>query len=198
MKNKRFPRVLILFLVLTVLVPSVFAYMIHKSQTVENAFIPGKVDCVINEIFENNIKSEIKVENTGNAKAYIRVRLVFNWVDSAGTVVARSFGIMPDVSWDMINWIKDEADNTYYYKYPVEVGAETANLLTSSWSMPAVPEVEDTNGLTYYYYPVMEVLAEAIQADGKDGDKTAVTDAWGVIVSKDSEGNEYLSGFAAG
>ena len=196
MKNKRFPRVLILFLVLTVLVPSVFAYMIHKSQTVENAFIPGKVDCVINEIFENNIKSEIKVENTGNTKAYIRVRLVFNWVDSAGTVVARSFGTMPGVSWDMINWIKDEADNTYYYKYPVEVGEQTGDLLTTDWTMNAVSE--DTNGLTYYYYPVMEVLAEAIQADGKNGDNPAVAEAWGVIVSKDSEGNEYLSGFAAG
>ena len=39
MKNKGFPRIVILFLVLAVLVPSVFAYMIHKSQTVENAFI---------------------------------------------------------------------------------------------------------------------------------------------------------------
>lgn len=193
MKNKRFPRVLILFLVLTVLVPSVFAYMIHKSQTVENALIPGKVDCVVREKFNDIVKSEIKVENTGNTKAYIRVRLVFNWVDSAGTVVARSFGTMPGVSWDMINWIKDEADNTYYYKYPVEVGKTTGDLLTVDWTMNAVSEV--TNGLTYYYYPVMEVLAEAIQADGKIGDEPAVTDAWGVIVSKDSEGNEYLSGF---
>ena len=196
MKNKGFPRVLILFLVLAVLVPSVFAYMIRKSQTVENAFIPGKVDCVVREKFNDIVKSEIKVENTGNVKAYIRVRLVFNWVDSAGTVVARSFGTMPGVSWDMINWIKDEADNTYYYKYPVEVGKTTGDLLAADWTMAAVSEV--TNGLTYYYYPVMEVLAEAIQADGKDGDKPAVTDAWGVIVSKDSEGNEYLSGFEAG
>lgn len=181
MKNKGFPRVLILFLVLTVLVPSVFAYMIHKSQTVENAFIPGKVDCVVREKFDDIDKSEIKVENTGNVKAYIRVRLVFNWVDSAGTVVARSFGSMPGVSWDTINWIKDEADNTYYYKYPVEVGAETANLLTNEWSMKAVSEV--THGLTYYYYPVMEVLAEAIQADGKIDDNPAVTDAWGVTIT---------------
>ena len=188
MKNKGFPRVLILFLVLTVLVPSVFAYMIHKSQTVENAFIPGKVDCVINEIFENNIKSEIKVENTGNVKAYIRVRLVFNWVDSAGTVVARSLGTMPGVSWDTINWIRDEADNTYYYKYPVEVGKETGDLLTAGCTMNAVSE--DTDGLTYYYYPVMEVLAEAIQADGKIGDEPAVTDAWGVTI----DANGYIDG----
>ena len=182
MKNKRFPRVLILFLVLAVLIPSVFAYMIHKSQTVENAFIPGKVDCVINEYFENNIKSEIKVENTGNVKAYIRVRLVFNWVDSAGTVVARSFGTMDPVSWDTTKWIRDEANDTYYYIYPVEVGAETANLLTSKWTMDAVSEVEVTNGLTYYYYPVMEVLAEAIQADGEIDGTPAVTNAWGVTI----------------
>lgn len=180
MKNKGFPRILILILVLAVLVPSVFAYMIHKSQTVENAFIPGKVDCVVREEFNDIVKSEIKVENTGNVKAYIRVRLVFNWVDSAGTVVARSFGTMPGVSWDTINWIRDEADNTYYYKHPVEVGGKTGDLLTVDWSMEAVSE--DTNGLTYYYYPVMEVLAEAIQADGKIGEKPAVTDAWGVTI----------------
>lgn len=189
MKNKGFPRVLILFLVLTVLVPSVFAYMIHKSQTVENAFIPGKVDCAVREEFDDIVKSEIKVENTGNVKAYIRVRLVFNWVDSAGTVVARSFGPMPGISWDTTKWIRDEVDNTYYYKYPVEVGAKTANLLTREWSMDAVSE--DTNGLTYYYYPVMEVLAEAIQADGKIGDKPAVTDAWGVTI----DANGYIDGF---
>ena len=185
MKNKGFPRIVILFLVLAVLVPSVFAYMIHKSQTVENAFIPGKVDCAVREEFNDIVKSEIKVENTGNTKAYIRVRLVFNWVDSAGTVVARSFGTMPGVSWDTINWIRDEADNTYYYKYPVEVGKKTGDLLTADWTMDAVSEV--TNGLTYYYYPVMEVLAEAIQADGKIGDKPAVTDAWGVTL--DADGN---------
>ena len=94
------------------------------------------------------------------------------------------------------NWAYDKDNNTYYYKHPVEVGEETPNLLASAWSMD--PVSEDLGGLTYYYYPVMEVLAEAIQADGKIGDKPAVTDAWGVIVSKDSEGNEYLSGFAAG
>ena len=180
MKNKRLSRFLIVILALTVLIPSVYAYMIHKSQTVANIFIPGKADCVIREEFDDITKYEIKVENTGNVKAYLRVRLVLNWVDSAGTVVARSFGTMPHVSWDTINWIKDETDNTYYYMYPVEVGGKTSDLLTSDWSMAAVSEV--TNDLTYYYYPVMEVLAEAVQADGMDNGIPAVVEAWGVTL----------------
>ena len=185
MKNKRFPHILILLLALAVLIPPAYAYMISKSQTVVNNFIPGKIDCVINETFKNNVKSEIKVENTGNAKAYIRVRLVFNWVDSAGTVVARSFGTMESVKWDDGNWIRDEANNTYYYKNPVEVGEETPNLLASAWSMD--PVSEESGGLTYYYYPVMEVLVEAIQADGvievSEGVfEPAVTNAWGVTL----------------
>ena len=183
MKNKRFPHILILLLALAVLIPPAYAYMISKSQTVVNNFIPGEIDCVINETFKNNVKSEIKVENTGNAKAYIRVRLVFNWVDSAGTVVARSFGTMKPVIVDGENWAYDKDNNTYYYKHPVEVGEETPNLLASAWSMD--PVSEDLGGLTYYYYPVMEVLAEAIQADGvievSEGVfEPAVTNAWGV------------------
>ena len=186
MKIKRFPHILILLLALAVLIPPAYAYMISKSQTVANNFVPGKIDCVINEKFENNIKSEIKVENTGNAKAYIRVRLVFNWVDSAGTVVARSFGTMKSVIVDEGNWAYDKDNNTYYYKHPVEVGEETPNLLASAWSMKAVSE--EVNGLIYYYYPVMEVLAEAIQADGvievSEGVfEPAVTNAWGVTVT---------------
>ena len=49
-----------------------------------------------------------------------------------------------------------------------------------SGDLDAVKEL--VNGVNYYYYPVMEVLAEAIQADGEIDGTPAVTNAWGVTI----------------
>ena len=194
MNKKRLISLIVVLALVAALIPTVYAYMIHKSQTVANNFIPGKVTCDIEEKMVDSIKTEIKVKNTGNVDAYIRVRLVFRWEDSKGYPVARN--MVPETVNCNDGWLKDEDEYTYYYIYRVAPGESTPNLLKVPFTMDAVKEL--VGGVNYYYYPVMEVLAEAIQADGKIGDKPAVTDAWGVIVSKDSEGNEYLSGFAAG
>ena len=180
MRNKRFTRILIVFVLLAVLIPSVYAYMIHKSQTVANNSVPGKVTCDIEEAYNGTTKSSIKVKNTGNVDAYIRVRLVFHWEDSKGNVVARNM-TTPTVSYDNTKWIKDTADGfTYYYTGRVAPNEFTPEFLSNNFTME--PVVVDVNGTDYTYYPVMEVLAEAIQADGKIDDNPAVTDAWGVTV----------------
>lgn len=180
MRNKRFTRILIVFVLLAVLIPSVYAYMIHKSQTVANNFIPGKVTCDIEEAFNGETKTSIKVKNTGNVDAYIRIRLVFHWEDSKGNVVARHM-TPPAVTYDTGKWKKGLTDDyTYYYTGKVAPGDLTPEFLTDSITM--APVVEKVNSTDYTYYPVMEVLAEAIQADGKIDDKPAVTDAWGVTV----------------
>lgn len=189
MRNKRFTRILIVFVLLAVLIPSVYAYMIHKSQTVANNFVPGKVTCDIEEAFNGITKSSIKVKNTGNVDAYIRVRLVFHWEDSKGNVVARDM-TLPAVTYGTGKWKKDHTDGyTYYYTGKVAPGDLTPEFLTNSITMD--PVVEEVNGTDYTYYPVMEVLAEAIQADGKIDSTPAVTDAWGVTI----DANGYIDGF---
>lgn len=178
MNKKRLISLIVVLILVAALIPTVYAYMIHKSQTVANNFVPGKVTCDIEEAFNGTTKSSIKVKNTGNVDAYIRVRLVFHWEDSKGYPVARDMN--PATVHCNDKWLEDEDEYTYYYIDRVAPGESTPNLLEVPFTMDAVKE--PVNGVDYYYYPVMEVLAEAIQADGKIGDNPAVTDAWGVTV----------------
>lgn len=180
MNKKRLISLIVVLTLVAALIPTVYAYMIHKSQTVANNFIPGKVTCDIQETFNGQTKSSIKVANTGNVDAYIRIRLVFHWEDSKGNVVARDMN-PPAVTYDTTNWIKDSSDRyTYYYTGKVAPNDSTLEFLTNSITMD--PVVVDVNGTDYTYYPVMEVLAEAIQADGEIDGTPAVTNAWGVTI----------------
>ena len=169
MRQKRLICILLVLLLAAVMIPTAYAYMVHKSQTVSNVFIPGRVACQINETFENNVKKSITVKNTGNVDAYIRVRLVFHWEDSKGNVVARNMPV-PTVTHSSA-W--EKVGDYYYYAKPVSPGDSTPNLLTDSGFKISAKEVT-YSGTIYTYYPVMEVLAEAIQSDPKD----AVDAAW--------------------
>lgn len=181
MNKKRLISLIVVLTLVAALIPTVYAYMIHKSQTVANNFIPGKVTCDIEEKMVDSIKTEIKVKNTGNVDAYIRVRLVFRWEDSKGYPVARN--MVPETVKCNDGWLEDEDEYTYYYIYRVAPGESTPNLLEVPFTMDAVKEL--VGDVYYYYYPVMEVLAEAIQADGKIDGTPAVTNAWGVAVNSD-------------
>lgn len=181
MKHKRLIGILCAFLLVALMIPTAYAYMVHKSQTVSNVFIPGRVTCDIHETFENNVKKSITVQNTGNVDAYIRVRLVFYWQDSKGNIVARDMPV-PDVTYNKA-WIRKVSDDNevyYYYPKPISPGGSTPNFLTDAgFSKSAV--VVHFNGTDYTYYPVMEVLAEAIQSEPErveEGKQTPVQYAW--------------------
>lgn len=191
-----------------VLAVTVYAYMFHRTQTINNSFTPAQVTCEVHEAFDDQArkelsgraemisKKEIVVKNTSNIPAFIRVRLAFHWEDSKGNTVARP---PREAVFDLgENWVK--LDNyTYCYKYPVDPGAFTGNLLKANTEIKltmvseaeyiknAKGEIVET--IYYHYYPVMEVLAEAIQYLPDD----AVEEAWGVNVSTDTDGQRFLS-----
>ena len=192
MKN-RSKKLLFALLMLTVLlslaVGGVYSYMFAQTEDATNQLTQATVTCEVHEVRKDDQKTSITVTNTGKVDAYLRVRLVTYWVNEADEIVAKSSKkLVVDVA---DSWLADTENDTYYYKYPVKAVAETPNLLKNGSVITLISE----DG----YRQVIEVFAEAIQAEGTtDLDGTpAVTDAWGVIVSKDSEGNEYLSGFAA-
>ena len=196
MKNKRLLRISAILLVAAVLTTAVNAFMINRSQTFRNKFVPASVKCEIEEQFSEaeKTKTSIKVENTGNTDAYIRVRLVFHWEDSKGNVVGKNMD--PTVSIDDFKgdlgsyfnsseWVKGEDDYTYYYKKPVAPGGLTAELLNEKIKMyhyEHTVQIDSKTTVTYYYYPVIEVLAEAVQSKPVE----AVKEAWSVEV--DSSG----------
>ena len=157
----------VILLALAVICGTVFAYMFHRTEDQSTTFTPAQVSCEVQETFKNNAKSSIKVTNTGNIDAYIRVRLVTYWVDSDGNVAAKS---SPALSITPANdWIAGK-DNTFYYPLPVAAGDTTPELLSSSITL-----VVDADGNRQ----VIDVFAEAIQAKPT----TAVEEAWGVTLN---------------
>ena len=148
-----------------------YAYMFTRSEQMKNEFTPADVMCEVVESFNNTSgeKSSIKVENTGKIDAYIRVRLVSYWVDNKGNIVAKA-SEMPAVN-ITDDWIKDEAESTYYYKSTVAPGDLTKELLGDIMIL----KKDEVNG----YYQVVEVFAEAIQSLPVD----AVTNSWEVTLT---------------
>lgn len=174
--RKLLPGLVILVLVLALAVGGVYSYMFARTEDAANELTPAAVSCEVDETFKDNQKSSITVQNTGKVDAYLRVRLVTYWVNDAGEIVAKP---SMDLTVDFTDgWLEDKDNDTYYYQYPVKAGAETPNLLAT----PLVLTKSDDG-----YNQVIEVFAEAIQAEGMtDGENVpAVTDAWGVTVGAD-------------
>ena len=200
MKNKRLLRISAILLVAAVLTTAVNAFMINRSQTFYNKFVPASVKCEIEEQFSDSTvtstKSSIQVKNTGNTDAYIRVRLVFHWEDSKGNVVGKNMDLSESIKdfssegfdsyFKSEDWVIDGDNYTYYYKEPVAPEGFTSELLNKDITMgPYVHtvQIDSKTTVTYYYYPVIEVLAEAVQSNPAE----AVTEAWPVTL--DSSGN---------
>ena len=66
------------------------AFLHMKTDSIQNDFTYGKVSCEVLESFEKEDdfyeKRDVRIKNTGNTDAYIRVLLVFTWKDQDGNV----------------------------------------------------------------------------------------------------------------
>lgn len=165
--NRAAVLIMAVLLLLGAAVGSTVAFLIDKTEPVENAFEYAKVSCKVTESFTNNKKDNVQVKNTGTTDAYIRATYVVNWVDRDGNIAASdpegcSYSLMenPDSKWI-------EKDGYFYYTSPVAPGASTeGSLLTCTVTSPVNPE----------YTLSVEILAEAIQSTPAN----AVQEAWGV------------------
>lgn len=176
-------RSLILLLTLVLLIGSgigmTVGFLSTRTEPVQNDFTYGKVSCEVLETFgkENNryIKRDVRIKNTGNTSAYIRVLLVFTWKDEKGNVyvnkpqINEDYQINPDISNGWSIYQNSIGTYSYYYKYPVAAGDVTPNLIDSLSQIPGV--VGPENGK---YALSVEIVADAVQAEPAD----AVTDAW--------------------
>ena len=87
--------ILSLCLIFALAAGGTLAYLKAHTPPVTNTFTAAKSDIKIDENVENGEKSSIRIRNTGTAAAYVRVKLVMNWVDESGRVVT---GALPEVS----------------------------------------------------------------------------------------------------
>lgn len=148
-------------LLITTAVGSTAAFLVTKTEPVEEAFAYAQVSCQVTDA--------LAVQNTGTAQAYIRASYAVNWLDVNGNIVAAvPEGYSCDPVENQDDWTEG-GDGYFYYPYPVDPGSETPSLLTCSVSRPEEPE----------YTLSVEVVAEAIQSDPAE----AAEDAWGVRVS---------------
>ena len=164
--------ILSLCLIFALAVGTTFALLKASTDPVENTFTAAKSGTHIDEELDGSQKTSIKVQNTGTAVSYVRVKLVMNWVDESGNVSATPVNITVD--YDNTKWF--EQDGIYYYKMPVAANGETTNLLQTPITQGTAPEG---------YHLEVTVLAESIQA----APSAAVQQSWGVGV----DSNGYLT-----
>ena len=159
------------------------AFMFKKAEKT-NRFIPAEVSCAVREKLDNNEvagtaavggeKADIRVENTGNVREFLRLKMVSYYVDANGDIVGTVSSQYPTLSLKN-GWIAG-ANRTYYYPYPVEPGSLTG-ILCEPFSLG---QTQFENGTMVYQ--VMEVIAEAVQAEPI----SAVQETWGVTVTNNT------------
>lgn len=151
-------------LLITTAVGSTAAFLVTKTEPVEEAFAYAQVSCQVTQS-----GSTLAVQNTGTAQAYIRASYAVNWRDGEGIIAAVTpDGYSCDLDENQGAWV-DGGDGYFYYPDPVDPGDEAPSLLTCSVSCPEEPA----------YTLSVEVVAEAIQSNPAE----AAEEAWGVRVS---------------
>ena len=172
----------LLILAVVLAIGGTLAYIIANTASVENKFTPGEVRCEVEETFKNNVKSDVKIKNTGNTAAYIRATYVVTWQKEDGTVN----GKMPVVGTDYTIVF---ADNTgwkkigdyWYYTSPVAAGGETGVLIDSC-------KLAEGAAVPTGYHLSVEIIASAIQSEPA----SVVAEKWHVAVD-----NGKITGAAA-
>ncbi|MBQ7343794.1 MAG: hypothetical protein IJW53_03400 [Clostridia bacterium] len=169
------------FLVLTVvlsvaIVGSTLAYIIVKTNELNNTFTPGEVDISI---------SGSTITNIEDTDVYVRAAVVVTWVNNNGTPDDKTDDVilstMPVEGTDAdytitystdTNWAKG-SDGFWYYKSPISKSATVTLIdgVTANTTMEG-------------YTLTVQVLSSAIQATPTE----AVTDAWTSVTGVDDNG----------
>lgn len=164
----------ILLLALALAAGGTMAWLAAGSGGVRNDFGTGEVTIKVEEGFDGSTKSNVRVTNTGTVDVYIRAAVVATWEDQAGNPLA--IPVKPgDVKYTNFpgdGWTPGK-DGFYYYTQPVPAGSATGNLIDKA-TVPGATEDQVLN---------LQILAEAIQAGGEDGNGNPVVESvWPVNV----------------
>ena len=168
----RWKRSFVLLTALTVLmlgvVGATVSYLITSTDPVTNTFEYAKVSCQVNETFTGGVKSDVKIQNTGNIDAYIRAAVIVTWKNASGNVYGQPVPTNAyTISYNNTDWIQHD-DGYWYCKDEVAANGSTPVLITKCEKTvkAAPPEGYDLS---------VEILADAVQSQPVD----AVQDAWG-------------------
>lgn len=160
MKRKHLILLVSLVLIFTLAVGGTLAYIATHTSEVINTFTPAKTEVNIDEDFQDEtVKSNVKVENTGNIPAYVRAKIVITWKDKDGNVLAQK---PADADYTMefpspSNWVQ-HSDGYYYYTKVLNPEDKTTNLIDRCVA-------HTKNG---EYDLSVEILAQSVQAEPAD------------------------------
>lgn len=159
----------------------VFAWLKDSTGEITNTFTPSEVTCEVEETFENNIKSNVSIKNTGDIDAYIRAALVFTWVDpSTNNIIAGTPEEGTDYTIDINStgeWVRGD-DGFYYCQETIAPGDKTPVLIKEC----------KVNTPSQDRYIQLEIIASAIQAKPFK----SPSDAWNATkeLPKEGQNNE--------
>ena len=165
------------------------AWLISAPGPVVNEFIPGEVTIQVDEKFDGSTKSNVRIKNTGDVPAYIRVALVPAWVDDEGNIAAKpaSLELNDDcnIAWGKVgNGYEDDwfigSDGFYYCKTVIEPDESTPILIKSC-------TVKDGE---HEYDFELQVIASAVQSLPT----STVGEVWPVVVDPDGTLAEIQQG----
>ncbi|MBR7092827.1 MAG: hypothetical protein IKI50_06565 [Clostridia bacterium] len=154
----------------------VYAVLKDTTAVVDNTLLPATVSCNVVETFNGTTKTNVKLENTGDIPAYLRAKVVINWVDADGNVAYKpstAYAYAATMA-SPLNWTNGSnssllTEGYWYYNGIVQPGEQTDVLIASiaenlSPSVSANPQ----------YHLQVTILAEALQA----APASAVAETW--------------------
>lgn len=193
-------------LLLCVTIGGTAAFLVDTSETVTNKFTPSKVTTEVVETRSGNVKSNVKIKNTGDTEAYIRAAVIVTWQDENGNVYGqkpvacttsgcdhencdKDYAIAYNLTNETESW-KKSSDGLYYWTSPVLSQEEdsqncfTENLIQECKALKTKTVGVGDDAVTYYLN--VEIIGSGIQSKPK----SVVTSEWssgvGGFVDEDS------------
>lgn len=152
-------------LLLLITVGTTLALIFTSTGDVENTFKPSRVACAVVEgnnsavegdiVDTGTVKEDVKIQNTGDTDAFIRVAVVVNWMSADGRVWATAPKLGTDYSIEFASGWKQGADEYWYYTKSVAPTLLTDTLITKAEQKTVAPDG---------YYLSIEIVASAIQS----------------------------------
>lgn len=146
-----------LLLALGCTVGGTLAYIFTNTSPVKNIFQPTEVTTTVVENFEDGVKSDVQIKNTGSTDAWLRAAVVVTWQNAAGEVYGKApvQGTDYSISYDLANGWVEGTDGFYYWTSPVAPEGLTGVLITSCTYTANAPEG---------YTLTVEILGSGIQS----------------------------------
>lgn len=176
--NRSFVALAALLVLVLGIVGTTLAWLTDKTDALTNNFTYAKVSCKVLETVneDQTQKSDVKIQNTGNTDAYIRVTYVVTYRDDTGSIL---YETLSNGRWnvDLSNIINKESwvqgtDGYWYCKTSVAPGAETPELFIAP--IYGNGTFLNDGGSNKQAITYVEILATAIQSQPVN----AVNEAW--------------------